>query len=103
VSRGWQLPIRADNRSKGNKEARIQGLSIWFERGVVTFNHRYKNCPDMQAAINQLLAFGEGSRAHDDAPDALEGAIWQLNKRIRRNHIAVTYSVVHRPTMHNLT
>jgi hypothetical protein len=30
--------------------------------------------------IDQLLSFQKGSRAHDDAPDALESAIWQLNR-----------------------
>ena len=33
--------------------------------------------------IEQLLAFEKGTRTHDDAPDADEGAIYILQKRTR--------------------
>ena len=31
----------------------------------------------------KTLSFEKGTRAHDDAPDADEGAIWMLQKRTR--------------------
>ena len=34
----------------------------------------------MQAGIEQTLALEHGSRQHDDAPDADEGAIWMLQR-----------------------
>jgi hypothetical protein len=33
---------------------------------------------DCLEAVNQLLAFEQGSNSHDDFPDALEGAIFKL-------------------------
>ncbi len=35
----------------------------------------------MQVLVEQLLMFERGSRSPDDAPDALEGGIFLLNKR----------------------
>ena len=37
----------------------------------------------MRTGIDQTLAFEQGSRAHDDSPDADEGAIWKLQKQVR--------------------
>jgi hypothetical protein len=39
----------------------------------------------MKALEEQLLLFERGSRAHDDAPDALESAIWILSQRTRQS------------------
>jgi len=38
----------------------------------------------MKTGIEQTLAFEKGSRAHDDAPDADEGAIYKLQKQVRQ-------------------
>ena len=37
----------------------------------------------MQVGIDQTLSLEHGSRAHDDAPDADEGAIYILQKQGR--------------------
>ena len=52
-----------------------------FERGLILFNEKEKESPGMMQLVEQLLAFEKGSRVHDDAPDALEGAIYLLNRR----------------------
>ena len=81
--RGYQLPIRADKRKKPDKFQRIEAISPLWERGFVFYNETQKNDNDMLAGIEQTLAFEKGSRAHDDAPDADEGAIYILQKRAR--------------------
>ncbi|MBP3353868.1 MAG: hypothetical protein J6L02_04365, partial [Bacteroidales bacterium] len=42
-----------------------------------------RSAPGMKVLDEQLLMFQRGSKAHDDAPDALEGAIWMLKKQER--------------------
>ena len=80
---GNHVPIRGDARKKGDKFARIEAMQPLFERGLVVFNEAEKDSPGMQVLIDQLLMFERGSRAHDDAPDALESAIWMLSQRNR--------------------
>lgn len=79
-ARGYLLPIRADHRKKPDKFARIEAISPLFERGFIMINEEIKGKTDTQVFIEQLLSFEKGSNQHDDAPDALEGAIWLLNK-----------------------
>jgi hypothetical protein len=55
---------------------------LW-ERGVVFYDQALQNDRDTQAGMEQLLSFEKGSHAHDDAPDADEGAIYLLQKRAR--------------------
>ena len=80
---GNQIPIRGDQRSKPDKFARIEAMSPLFERGLVMLNQKEIDTPGMIILEEQLLMFEKGSRSHDDAPDALEGAIWLLSKRSR--------------------
>ena len=80
---GHHVPIRGDARKKGDKFARIEAMQPLFERGLVVFNEKEKNSPGMQVLEEQLLMFEKGGRAHDDAPDALESAIWMLSQRTR--------------------
>ena len=42
-----------------------------------------KEDTDMQVGLDQTLAFEKGTSAHDDGPDADEGAIYELQKRSR--------------------
>ena len=81
--RGYQLPISADRRKKPDKFQRVEAISPLWERGFVTYNEAEKDDPDMQAGIEQTLAFEKGMRGHDDAPDADEGAIWYLQRDTR--------------------
>lgn len=80
---GRHIPIIGDKRSKGDKFARIENLQPLYERGLIVINEQIKNDPGVAVLIDQLLSFQKGSRAHDDAPDALESAIWQLNRSHR--------------------
>ena len=89
--RGYQLPISGDRRKKPDKFQRIEAISPLWERGFVTYNEDEKNDPDMQAGIDQTLAFEKGMRGHDDAPDADEGAIWYLQKHTRLNSFTPSF------------
>ena len=81
VSCGLHIPVRGDSRKKPEKFARIEALQPLFERGLVIFNDKEEKAPGMMQLEEQLLMFERGSRSHDDAPDALEGAIFMLSKR----------------------
>lgn len=83
ISRGEHVPIIGDKSPKGDKFARIEAMQPLFERGLVIFNEAEKNAPGMNVLEEQLLLFEKGSRAHDDAPDALESAIRKLAARAR--------------------
>ncbi|MBR3946207.1 MAG: phage terminase large subunit [Bacteroidales bacterium] len=82
---GYHIPIIGDKRKKQEKEARIEGMQPLFERGLVIFNEKEKDTPGMIALVDQLLLFERGSRAHDDGPDALESAIWKLNRLTKKS------------------
>ncbi|MDD3687548.1 MAG: hypothetical protein PHE56_12375, partial [Bacteroidales bacterium] len=81
--RGYQLPIRGDHRKKPDKFQRIEAISPLWERGFVWYNEKLQNDRDNLTGIEQTLAFEKGTRTHDDAPDADEGAIYLLQKRTR--------------------
>ncbi|MGM9753844.1 MAG: hypothetical protein ACI3ZK_07345 [Candidatus Cryptobacteroides sp.] len=83
--RGYQLPISGDYRKKPDKLQRITDIAPLWERGFVFYNEALKDSPDMQAGIDQTLALEKGSSAHDDAPDADEGAIWKLQRSARQS------------------
>lgn len=78
---GSVIAVRPDKRSKPDKFARIEALQPLFEQGLVVFNEQERDSLGMQTLVTQLLALERGSREHDDAPDALEGAIWILDHR----------------------
>ncbi len=83
--RGYQLPIQADRRKKPDKFQRIEAISPLWERGVVYYSEDLKEDPDHLRGKEQTLAFEKGSRAHDDSPDADEGAIYELQRFTRNN------------------
>lgn len=80
---GTQIPIKGDARNKPDKFQRIENLQPLFERGIFYFNEAEKNDAGTKRLIEQLLMFEKGSRFHDDAPDAVEGAVWMLNFKTR--------------------
>lgn len=82
--RGLQIPVLGDRRKKPDKFARIEALQPLFERGLILFNEKEKDTNGFQVLENQLLGFQRGSRINDDAPDALEGAIWILSNVERK-------------------
>ena len=79
-----QIPVLGDKRKKPDKFARIEAMQPLFERGLVLFNAQEKDTQGFQVLENQLLGFQRGSRINDDAPDALEGAIWILSNVERK-------------------
>jgi len=83
---GHQIPIRGDARKKPDKFARIEAMQPIFERGLILFNEKERQSPGMMLLEEQLLMFEKGSKTHDDAPDALEGAIWLLAQRTRTSN-----------------
>lgn len=97
--RGYQLPILPDRRKKPDKVQRIEAVSPLWERGLVFYNEALKDSPDMQAGIEQTLALERGSRVHDDAPDADEGAIWHLQRTTRQEQMKPMFAP--RPTSKN--
>lgn len=83
-SLGSQIPILGDRRKKPDKFARVEALQPLFERGLITFNEKEKSKQGFEVLTNQLLGFQRGSKINDDAPDALEGAIWILSNVERK-------------------
>jgi len=78
--RGWYIPVTADRKPKENKFDRIESMAGYFERGNIWLNSHFKGGRDFQNLEDQLLAFEKGSGANDDAPDALQSAIAEVNK-----------------------
>ena len=98
--RGYQLPILPDKRKKPEKIQRIEAISPLWERGFIYYNEALKDNPDMVVGIEQTLALERGSRVHDDAPDADEGAIWYLQRDTRQQQSKPMFGA--RPTSKNI-
>ena len=98
--RGYQLPILPDKRKKPEKIQRIEAISPLWERGFVFYNEALKASSDMQVGIEQTLSLERGSRVHDDAPDADEGAIWYLQRNTRQESFKPMFGA--RPTSKNI-
>ena len=97
--RGYQLPLMPDKRKKPEKLQRIEAISALWERGFVFYNETLKGTADMEVGIEQTLALERGSRVHDDAPDADEGAIWYLQRNTRQESFKPMFGA--RPTSKN--
>lgn len=90
------LPLAEDKREKPDKYFRIESLLEPLNRnGYLWFNIDDKDNPHTVAMRAQFKAFGPKSRAHDDGPDAVEGAIWTINSKQINDVSQVT---VHRRT-----
>jgi predicted phage terminase large subunit-like protein len=83
---GWQIPLIGDKRSKPEKFSRIENMQPHFHRGDVIFNEDERGAQGFEVLEEQLLLFERGSKVHDDAPDALEGAIWVLSNNVRKSN-----------------
>ncbi len=82
---GRSIPIRGDTRRKPDKFMRIESLLEPLHRnGQLYLNTEERDNPHMKRLAEQFIAFAPGSRAHDDGPDAVEGAIWQINEILNR-------------------
>jgi phage terminase large subunit-like protein len=62
---------------------RIESLLEPLHRnGELFLNEHERHNPNMQRLEEQFINFAPGSRAHDDGPDAVEGAIWVINDKL---------------------
>jgi predicted phage terminase large subunit-like protein len=76
---GKPIPISGDTRRKPDKFMRIESLLEPLHRnGELYFNEHERHNPHMERLAEQFIAFAPGSHAHDDGPDAVEGAIWKI-------------------------
>lgn len=80
--RGFYIPVVADNRGKANKYERIESIEPFFHKRMVFFNIEEQGNVDQIELKDQLLDFEKGSDSHDDGPDALHGAIKELNTMV---------------------
>lgn len=76
------LPLRADERVKPDKFYRIESALEPLNRNEkLWFNIDYKDSEHMKTTEAQFKALSPTSRAHDDAPDAVEGGVFEINRR----------------------
>lgn len=79
------MPISPDDRDKPDKFSRIEGnLEPINRRGALIFNQAEQGDPHMQRLVEQFQAIEPGLPAHDDGPDATEGAYWIINHKLRK-------------------
>jgi phage terminase large subunit-like protein len=73
-----QFPIlpMADKSARIDKHARIEAtLTNALFNGLLVFDQRLQDDPDLNTGMNQLLGFEKGTRGHDDFPDVLEAGV----------------------------
>jgi predicted phage terminase large subunit-like protein len=79
---GRLIPIRGDTRRKPDKYLRIESLlEPMVRNGQLYLNENERYNPHMLLLAEQFRVFGPGSNAHDDGPDAVEGAVWLISER----------------------
>jgi hypothetical protein len=80
---GRMIPIRGDTRKKPDKFTRIESLlEPLHHNGQLYLNEYERNNPHMEQLAKQFINFAPGSRAPDDGPDAVEGAIWTIGEKM---------------------
>ena len=90
---GRNIPIRGDQRKKPDKFMRIESLLEPLHRNCELYlNEAERHNPHMMRLAEQFTAFAPGSRAHDDGPDAVEGAIWVINTKQGKHKIPEVYA-----------
>lgn len=82
-TRGY-IPIQGDDRKKSDKFSRIESTLEPLNRtNKLILNEADKNNPHMLRLEEQFLAIEPSLPAHDDAPDATEGAVHIINTKLR--------------------
>lgn len=90
------LPLKADERDKPDKFFRIEALLEPLNRNEkLWFNEDLKDSQHMKMMESQFLALSPTSRAHDDGPDAVEGAIWTINSKTINDTSKVSVNKFH--------
>lgn len=93
------LALKADDRKKPEKFYRIESnLEPLNRSGKLIFNEDLKGNPYMKNMEFQFLALSPKSRAHDDGPDAVEGAVWRVNQKAKESKGAPTIYELKRNT-----
>ena len=87
------LPLTPDQREKPEKFFRIESLlEPLNRREKLWFNIDLKTSAHMQAMESQFKALSATSRAHDDGPDAVEGAVYTINSKTTNDVTKVSVS-----------
>lgn len=83
---GISIHPKPDERDKPDKYHRIESsLEPKNRNGELIFNIDIKDNPNMTACEGQFKALSPKSRAHDDGPDAVEGAVFKVGERTTNN------------------
>ena len=83
-ARGKHLSIQADRRKKPDKFTRIEAtLEPLNRQQRLVFNERQHTNPHMMRLEEQMKAIEPSLPAHDDGPDAIEGAVWIINNKLK--------------------
>jgi phage terminase large subunit-like protein len=86
TKRGRYIPMKSDDRKKPDKFSRIESLlEPLNSNGKLYLNEAERDNLHMKVLVDQFKALGPGSRAHDDAPDAVEGAVFIINNKIKND------------------
>lgn len=94
------IPIKGDDRKKADKFTRIESLlEPLNSRGLLYLNEREENNPHMVTLKDQFLALNPKLSAHDDGPDAVEGAVWIINEKLKAMN-PDAFNVIKRPRSH---
>ncbi len=89
---GRAIPVNRDVRKKPDKFTRIEALlEPLYRNGQLYLNEAERHNPHMERLAEQFAAFAPGSRAHDDGPDAVEGAVWIMNEKMAKRKEPVVY------------
>lgn len=76
------IPLRGDTRKKDDKFTRIESALEPLNRNrKLILNEEEKTNKHMMRLEEQFLALEPGSSAHDDAPDAVEGGVYIINRK----------------------
>jgi hypothetical protein len=79
-TRGYHVPVVADNKQKGSKFDRVESMAGYYERNNIFYDLDLEEDPDTMTGIDQVLAFEKGSTANDDYPDAQQSGIVKANE-----------------------
>jgi len=84
AQKGETIYILPDERKKADKFTRIEGnLEPLHRSGNLIFNKAMENNIHMKRLAEQFEAVEPGLSANADGPDAIEGGIWIINKKVR--------------------
>lgn len=82
-TRRGMIPIAPDARAKMDKYTRIEGaLEPLARQGRLVFNSAERGNPQMQRLEDQFRLFAPKLPAPADGPDCIEGAVWQISRKL---------------------